>query len=179
MIFRQVDQIFRLVVGLMIVVALAACTGNAGTNSPTSPPAPDTATPAAPTNTFAPTGTATPTAPPATPTTAPATSPPTAAPTPGAQIAVQLADNSVQVVDAGGNKSPVFNPDSPVDLSSIFPPGNVLGSSLYLPISGGQATAIRSDRNGGQKLDWIKGPLYGIAVTSSHLAWGTADLNGP
>ncbi len=178
MILRRVDRVFGLVLGLMFVSALAACGGSGGTANPTSAPAPATATLPAPTDTLAPTAAATPSAPPATPNRPPATSPPTTAPTPGAQIAVQMADNSVQVVGAGGNKTLLFNPNSPVDLSSIFPPGNVLGTSLYLPITGVQPTVMRVDTSGGQKLDWIKGPVYGIAVTSSHLAWGTADLNG-
>jgi hypothetical protein len=152
---------------------LAACNSSAVTLAPTSVPAPTpaplpaTVVPAAPTNTTAATGTTVPTAVPASPTAAPATT---------ARIAVQLQDNSIRFLDPSGSETLAYSATDPVDLSSVFTPGNVLGSSLFLPLSARQATVVRVEPGGAQTLNWIKGPVYGIAAGTSGLAWGAADI---
>jgi len=104
---------------------------------------------------------------PVTPTTTPAVS--------VARIAVQLPDNSVQLVDANGSQALLAKLDNQVDLSSIPAEGRP-DSPLYLLVTGDPSTVMQIDANGAKKLDWITGPLYGIAATSSRLAWGTADI---
>jgi hypothetical protein len=166
-----------------LVVMLAACTSRPPAATPTSLPlaaaAPTTVAAAAtPTTTLS---TATPTAPltTATPAATATSLPPTATPTPaGPRIAVQLPGNSIQLVDLTGGKQLLYRAGSQVDLSSIVPPANVLSGSLYLPLSGTPATAVRVDAGGAQDLPWLKGMLNGLAVAPGHMAWGTGDFAG-
>jgi len=123
----------------------------------------------APTSTVASTKKSVPTTLPATPTTAPAVS--------MARIAVQLPDNSVQLVDANGSQTLLAKLDNQVDLSSILTTEGELDSPLYLLVTGNPSTVMQIDANGAKKIGWITGPLYGIAATSSRLAWGTADIH--
>jgi WD40-like Beta Propeller Repeat len=161
-------KIFKSLFILMLVFLLAACDGGAVAPSPTLAPAPTSTPLAAPTSTVAPTKKPVPTTLSATPTTAPAVS--------VARIAVQLPDNSVQLVDANGSQTLLAKLDNQVDLSSILATEGELDSPLYLPVTGNPSTVMQIDANGAKKLDWITGPLYGIAATSSRLAWGTADI---
>ena len=112
------------------------------------------------------------------PTLAPApTSTPLAAPTvPVVRIAVQLPDNSVRLMDANGGQTLLAKLNNQVDLSGILATEGKPDSALYLPVTGNPSTVMQIDANGAKKLDWITGPLYGIAGTSSQLAWGTADI---
>lgn len=172
------------------LILFAACNGAAVTIVPTAAPAPTTAplpvTAAAitvtsapvPTGITVPTGTSAPTAVPASPTAVSATAQPTASPLAGVRIVVQLIDKSIQLLDLSGSEQPVYKATDPVDLASVFPPGNVLGSSIFIPFSSSQPTVVRVDPGGAQKVDWIKGMVYGIAVSTSSVAWGSADVGG-
>ena len=92
------------------------------------------------------------------------------------RIVVQLPDSSVQLVDASGNKTPLAKLDGQVDVASIMAMGAESGSALYLPVTGITPGVMQVDASGARKLDWIKGPPYGIAANSSQLAWGMADI---
>lgn len=172
----------RFLIILAFALAFAAC-GGAATVAPTDVPVPATAVPP----TAVPPTTAPTTAPTSTPpsatavlptsTAVPATTQPTGVPAAGQRITVQLADKSIQFLDMSGNETLAYSTQDPVDLASIFPPGNVAGSAIYLPLSAQNATAVRVDATGGHTLDWIKGQVYGFAANSSMLAWGTADIS--
>jgi hypothetical protein len=137
-------------------------------STPTNPPAP-TEAPA--------TATAAPATATATATIAPPTALPTTAPFTGTQIAVQAPDNSIRLINPSGTGSIFYNAGSPVDLLSIHTSANVISSTLYLPFGGPQAGVVRIGLNGAQRLDWVKTPIYGLAVSSTRIAWGTADPN--
>lgn len=173
----------------VLAFALAACGGGAATVAPTALAlATAASTTAAPTSvpataTVPPTSipTTAPTSVPASPTTVPTT--PTAAPTTqptgapaSVRIAVQLADRSIQYLDLSGNETPAYAAKDPADLASIFPPGNVDGSTLYVPLSSSAPTVVRIDPAGAAPLSWIRVPVYGFAANSPMLAWGTADI---
>lgn len=187
----MIKQPFPLAVLILLMTVLAACTGAPTPVAPTE--VPPTVSPAPPLGIF-PTPTASspaPTAAPATATaaatatvaataTATVASPtvlPTTAPFTGTQIAVQAPDNSIRLITPGGTSSILYSAGSPVDLLSVFPPANVVSGTLYLPVTGPQAGLMRVGLSGAQKLDWIKTPVYGIAVIPTRLAWGTADLS--
>jgi hypothetical protein len=93
------------------------------------------------------------------------------------RIAVQMADNSVMLIDLNGNKSLAYKAGDPADLASIAGAGNVLADKLYLALSSSASTVVRIAANGPQTLDWIKGPIIGLAVSANRLAWGKADVN--
>jgi hypothetical protein len=162
----------KIVLSLLLVGWLAACGGPATPPAPTAAP---TGAAAAPTSTAVP---ETPTQTPAEPTAVPPTLPPTAVPVAPVRIAVQMADNSIVLVDTSGNKSLAYKAGDPADLASIAGAGNVLSDKLYLALSGKASTIMRIGANGPQTLDWIKGPIVGLAVTANRLAWGKADVNG-
>lgn len=180
----------RLLIILTLGLALAGCSG-AATVAPTALSPATTASTAIPPTSVPPAATAVPptsvptTAPtsaPASPTSVPATS--TAAPTtqptgaPAAvRIAVQMADRSIQFLDLSGNETLAYSAKDPVDLASIFPPGNVDGSTLYVPLSSSTPTVVRIDPAGAAPLSWIRVPVYGFAANSPMLAWGTADIS--
>jgi hypothetical protein len=105
-----------------------------------------------------------------------ATSVPVTPTTGTSRIVVQQQDNSLKSVDSSGNATLLYNASAPVDLSAIFPPGNVVDDFIYLPLSGQTATVVRASPRGTDTLPGINGAVYGIAVTASKLAWGTADL---
>ena len=124
-------------------------------------------------------GTATP-SPTSTATPLPAVSPTAVKTAPAARIAVQLPDNSVQLVDASGQTTPLAKLDGRVDSASLFLAQNTLGSAIYLPVAGQVPSVVRVDAGGVRKLDWIKGSLTGLAVSATRLAWGVNDLpNSP
>ena len=168
----------------LLMVLLAACAP--------APAAPTTASTAAATAVSTPAASPAPTtAPTAVQTTvAPATSAPTAAPTTAstaapttapiaaARIAVQLADNSLQLVDPSGGPSIMFPPTNPADLLSISGLGNVQGDKLYLALSGQTSSVVRVGASTLQTLDWIKGPINGLAVSPAYVAWGKLDQSG-
>ena len=167
----------NLILALALLLALAACGSSSTptavpgvtplpaatpTSAPTEPgPAPATPTPVA----TATTGVVQPT------TTA------TAAPLAGARLAVQLADNSIIFIDANGNKQPVTKVASPIDVASIDPFANAVGSTLVLPLSGATPSAVRVDSSGAKELPFLKGALSGLVAGADHLAWGTANLS--
>jgi hypothetical protein len=165
-----------MVLTALLIGSLAACGGTATPPAPTAAPtAAATAAAAAPTSTSVP---ATPTQAPPVPTAVPPTVQPTVAPVAPVRIAVQLADNSVMLIDLSGGKSLAFKASDPADVASISGYGNVLGDKLYLALSGRTSTVVRIGANGPQTLDWIKGPIDGLAVSANYLAWGKLDQSG-
>lgn len=178
----MIKKLFSLVTFVLLMTALVGCVptstrvSSAGAGTPIVQDYPTVSAQAtlaptlapASTSTVAPTKKPVPTTLSATPTTAPTVS--------AARIAVQLPDNSVQLVDANGSQTLLAKLDNQVDLSSILATEGELDSPLYLPVTGNPSTVMQIDANGAKKLDWITGPLYGIAATSSQLAWGTADI---
>lgn len=182
----------RILIILALALALAACSSGGATVAPTAlalataasttvaptsvPPAATTVPPTSVPTTAPTSAPASPTTVPPTPTTAPTTQP-TGAPA-AVRIAVQLADRSIQYLDLSGNETPAYAAKDPVDLSSIFPPGNLDGSALYVPLSSSTPTVVRIDPAGAAPLSWIQVPVYGFAANSPLLAWGTADISG-
>jgi hypothetical protein len=95
----------------------------------------------------------------------------------GARLAVQLPDNSIIFIDANGNKQPITKAASPIDVASIDPFANVVGSTLFLPFSGATPTAMRVDSGGAKDLPFLKGALSGLVAGADRLAWGTANFS--
>ena len=91
-------------------------------------------------------------------------------------IVVQQADWSIQVVDAHGSAMPLYQAAGPVDMISIFPPGNVVSDTMYLPFTGKPASIVRLDARGGQPVADITGQVYGLAASPDRLAFGVADI---
>lgn len=116
----------------------------------------------------------------AAPSAAPTAAPATAVPAAAARIAVQLADNSLQLVDPKGGPSLTVKASDPADLSSITGLGSVQGDKLYLALSGQTSHVVRVSANGAQSqsLDWIKGPINGLAASANAIAWGKLDQSG-
>jgi len=164
----MLHKMVALVFVLFIAVACSWTVSGVSTQDVT-PPRPVASSPTIVHDTVTPTAASRITVPPA---------PPTATPSPAStmRIVVQLPDNSVQLVDASGNKTPLAKLDGQVYLASIMPMGDESGSALYVPVTGMTPGVLRVDASGVQKLDWIKGLLNGIAANSSQLAWGTTDI---
>ncbi len=178
---------FAAFVGFILLAVLAGCSGSSAPPSgPTLPPSPPIVVPTTP-----PAPAATITVPsknaPASPTpAATAIAANTAAPaaqatsaTPrAARIAIQTQGYAIQLVDRSGKTSPYGKLSGPVDFFSIYPYDTTLGNRLYLPVSGPPPSdVVRVDSTGVQKLDWIKGPINGLAVSAKGLAWGMWDQN--
>ncbi len=92
-------------------------------------------------------------------------------------IVVQRAYAGIYVVDLHGNAKTLTEDNTPIDLNSIFPPGNMSGNALYLPQGGLPGTALKVTATGVERLASITPPLYGLAASSAKLAWGVADLS--
>jgi hypothetical protein len=96
-------------------------------------------------------------------------------PTSTTRLVVQLPDNSVQLVDTSGNTTPLAKLGGQVDSASLLLAQNTVGSAIYLSVAGQSPGVMQVDANGAHMLDWIQGPVNGLAVSATHIAWGMND----